>query len=185
MATAILDALKGTFGDAVIDTTDQFGDQVALVKREALVDVMRFLRDDPAMAMNLPSFCTCVDYLGMEELTPSVVSPMGVPAVHKQADATGPRFDMVYQLRSLGHGHTVRIKVPLTEDDLVVPTLSGLWPAFNWLEREVYDMYGVSFEGHPDLRRIYMYEEFVGHPLRKDYPKERRQPLVRREWSDE
>lgn len=185
MAASVLDALKSKFGEAIIDSTDQYGDLVALVKREALVDVMRYLRDDPAMAMNLPCFCTCVDYFGMEELTPSVVSPMGVPAVLKQASADGPRFHMVYQLRSLKHGHSVRIKVPLTEADLVVPTLSGLWPAFDWLEREVYDMYGVSFEGHPDLRRIYMYDEFVGHPLRKDYPKERRQPLVRREWSDE
>ena len=58
-----------------------------------------------------------------------------------------------------------------------------LWPAFNWLERESYDMYGVAFEGHPDLRRILMYEEFIGHPLRKDYPKEARQPLVRRDFS--
>ena len=70
-------------------------------------------------------------------------------------------------------------------NDLKLPTLSGLWAAFNWLERETYDMYGVAFEGHPDLRRIFMYDEFIGHPLRKDYPKERRQPLVRREWSDE
>ena len=97
----------------------------------------------------------------------------------------GARFAMVYELRSLSRGLRIRLKVPLQENDLVVPTLSGLWPAFNWLERETYDMYGVAFEGHPDLRRIYMYEEFVGYPLRKDYPKERRQPLVRREWSDE
>ena len=66
-----------------------------------------------------------------------------------------------------------------------MPPLSGLWRGFNWLERECYDMYGVHFEGHGDLRRIYMYEQFVGYPLRKDYPKDKRQPLVRREWTDE
>jgi len=62
-----------------------------------------------------------------------------------------------------------------------VPSLAGLWPAFNWQERETYDMYGIKFDDHPDLRRIYLYEEFVGYPLRKDYPKEKRQPLVRRD----
>jgi len=62
-----------------------------------------------------------------------------------------------------------------------VPSLAEIWPAFNWQERETFDMYGIKFDGHPDLRRIYMYEEFVGYPLRKDYPKEKRQPLVRRD----
>ena len=62
-----------------------------------------------------------------------------------------------------------------------MPSLAELWPAFNWQERETFDMYGIRFDGHPDLRRIYLYEEFVGYPLRKDYPKEKRQPLVRRD----
>ena len=92
-----------------------------------------------------------------------------------------PRFEVCYQLRSTVHKHRIRIKVRLDEDDVSCPTLSGLWPAFNWLERETYDMYGIQFEGHPDLRRIYLYDEFVGYPLRKDYPKDKRQPLARRD----
>ena len=68
-----------------------------------------------------------------------------------------------------------------TEADARVPSLAELWPAFNWQERETFDMYGIHFDGHPDLRRVYMYDEFVGYPLRKDYPKEKRQPLVRRD----
>ena len=72
----------------------------------------------------------------------------------------------------------VRLKVPVEQDDASVPTASGLWPIANWLEREVWDMFGIRFEGHPDLRRLLMYEEFVGHPLRKDYPINRRQPLI-------
>ena len=185
MATAVLDALRARFGGAVLATSTAHGDDVAVVKRESLHEVAAFLRDDPAMAFNYPCYCTCVDYLGMEMLTVSPTTPLAVPSIPAALAEEEPRFAMVYELRSLTHRHRIRLKVPLQEGDLKVPTLSDLWPAFNWLERETYDMYGVAFEGHPDLRRIFMYDEFIGHPLRKDYPKERRQPLVRREWSDE
>jgi NADH-quinone oxidoreductase subunit C len=188
MAKAVVDALAAKFAAGIIGTSSHHGEDVALVKREALVDIARFLRDDPAMAFKLPCYCTCIDYLGLEGMAPSAGTvPTGYASRTRGEGAGVPdaRFAMVYELRSLIHGHRVRLKVPLMENDLTVPSLAGLWPAFNWLEREVYDMYGVTFTDHPDLRRIYMYDEFIGHPLRKDYPKERRQPLVRREWSDE
>ena len=70
------------------------------------------------------------------------------------------------------------MKTPVPEDPCEVDSVVELWPAANWMEREVWDLYGVSFKGHPDLRRLLLYEEFEGHPLRKDYPKERRQPLI-------
>jgi NADH-quinone oxidoreductase subunit C len=73
------------------------------------------------------------------------------------------------------------LKARVSETDLRIATVSGVWRGANWLERETYDMYGIRFEGHPDLRRIYLYEQFQGHPLRKDYPKEKRQPLVARQ----
>jgi NADH-quinone oxidoreductase subunit C len=185
MASAVLDALKVKFGDAIVSTSCEFGDDVAVVRRAALVEIARFLRDDPAMAFNLPCYCTCIDYLGLEVLTARPTSPLAVPSVPARQVDDRPRFAMVYELRSLTRRQRIRLKVDLEESDLVVPSLADLWPAFNWLERETYDMYGVSFQGHPDLRRIYMYDEFIGYPLRKDYPKEQRQPLVRREWSDE
>lgn len=185
MATEVLDALRARFGGAILETSSAYGDDVAVVERESLHEVAAFLRDDPAMAFNYPCYCTCVDYLGMEMLTVSPTTPLAVPSIQAVLPEEAPRFAMVYELRSLTRRTRIRIKVPLQEGDLKVPTLSDLWPAFNWLERETYDMYGVAFEGHPDLRRIYMYEEFIGFPLRKDYPKERRQPLVRREWTDE
>ena len=185
MATAVLDALRARFGGAILDSSNAYGDDVAVVKRESLREVAAFLKDDPAMAFNYPCYCTCVDYLGMEMLTVSPTTPLAVPSIQAVLPEEAPRFAMVYELRSLSHRTRIRLKVPLQENDLKVPTLSDLWPAFNWLERETYDMYGVAFEGHPDLRRIFMYDEFIGFPLRKDYPKERRQPLVRREWSDE
>ena len=185
MARKVLDALTARFGARILETSSAYGDDVAVVEREALVEVAGFLRDDPAMAFDLPCYCTCIDYLGMEMLTVSPTTPLAVPSIPAELPAESPRFAMVYELRSIKHRHRIRLKIPLRENDLKLPSLSGLWQAFNWLERETYDMYGVAFEGHPDLRRIFMYDEFIGHPLRKDYPKERRQPLVRREWSDE
>lgn len=159
MSQKVLDALKKKFGDAIVETSSAHGDEVAVVTRDKLVEIARYLRDDEAMAFDMPLFNTVVDRLGFGE---------------------DPRFEVVYQLRSLKKRHMIRIKVRVEEEDAKVPTLSTVWKAFNWLERETYDMYGIVFEGHPDLRRIYMYEEFVGYPLRKDYPKEKRQPLVRR-----
>ena len=111
------------------------------------------------MAFDAPVFVTCIDWLGGE----------------------GARFEVCYQLRSHRHRHRIRLKVRVDEDDPTLPSLTPLYPAFNWQERETFDMYGIKFEGHPDLRRIYLYDEFVGYPLRKDYPKEKRQPLVRRD----
>jgi NADH-quinone oxidoreductase subunit C len=96
-------------------------------------------------------------------------------------DESKPRFTVCYQLRSQKHRHRIRLEIEVSEQDARVPSLAELWPAFNWQERETFDMYGIRFDGHPDLRRIYLYEEFVGYPLRKDYPKEKRQPLVRRD----
>ena len=165
MSQAVLDAIQSKFGDAVLATSNDFGDECATVPADKLIDVCTFLRDDDKMAFDSPVFITVTDKLGLV--------------------AEGPRFELVVQLRSLAKRHRIRIKVPLEEGKLKVPTLSGLWQGFDWHEREAFDMYGVEFEGHPDLRRIYLYEEFKGHPLRKDYPKDKRQPLVRREWTDE
>ena len=92
-----------------------------------------------------------------------------------------PRFEVCFQLRSIKHRHRIRLKIAVPEHDPRVRRSRSCGPAFNWQERETFDMYGIKFDGHPDLRRIYLYEEFVGHPLRKDYPKEKRQPLVRRD----
>ena len=140
---------------AVIDTHAQLGDATALVQKERLVEVMRFLRDDPALAFDMLMDVTCVDYLGET-----------------------PRFEMVYHLYSLAKNQRLRIKARVPETPCEIDTLCPLWPSANWMEREVWDLYGVRFTGHPDPRRLLLYEEFVGHPLRKDYPKERRQPLI-------
>jgi NADH-quinone oxidoreductase subunit C len=91
----------------------------------------------------------------------------------------GPeRFVVVYHFFSLPLRHRLRVEIPLPETDLEVDSLTPLWTAADWLEREVWDMFGIRFRGHPNLKRILMYEEFVGHPLRKDYPVRKRQPLI-------
>jgi NADH-quinone oxidoreductase subunit C len=156
----ILDRLRGRFGAAVTETHAHRGDHTAVVERAALVDVLRFCRDDGALRFDMLSDLTAVDFLkypGRED---------------------GPRFEVVYHLYSLPHNHRVRVKLSVDEDDPVVPTAVSVWPIADWLEREVWDMFGIRFEGHPDLRRLLMYEQFVGHPLRKDYPINRRQPLI-------
>ena len=157
---AILARLRARFGDRVLETHDFRGDHTAVLAREALVEALRLCRDDDALRFGLLVDLTAVDCLklpGRED---------------------GPRFDVVYHLYSVEHNHRLRLKVRVEEDDAQVPTASGLWPIANWLEREVWDMFGIRFEGHPDLRRLLLYEEFVGHPLRKDYPINRRQPLI-------
>jgi NADH-quinone oxidoreductase subunit C len=157
---AILARLREAFGERIVEAHDFRGDHAAVVDRSAVIDLLRFCRDDPALRFEMLMDLTAVDYLaypGRED---------------------GPRFEVVYHLYSLTHNHRLRVKVRVEEDDGRVPTATGLWPIANWFEREAWDMFGVRFEGHPDLRRLLMYEEFEGHPLRKDYPVNRRQPLI-------
>jgi len=143
-----------------VETHDLGGDHTAVVERAALPELLRFCRDDPGLCFDVLTDLTAVDYLrfpGRED---------------------GPRFEVVYHLYSLSQNHRIRIKVRVEEDDAVVPTAVPLWAIANWLEREVWDMFGIRFAGHPDPRRLLMYEEFQGHPLRKDYAVNRRQPLI-------
>jgi NADH-quinone oxidoreductase subunit C len=189
--SAVLDALQKKFGAAILATDSRFGDDVVEIGPEKLVEIATWLKTDPAMAFDCPVFVTCTDRLGFP-VPPDEVSKFKFSASDADdiapedvTDEDEPRFEVLYQLRSIRRRHGLRIKIKLRSDKLEVPSLASLWPAFDWQERETWDMYGVVFTGHPDLRRIYLYEQFVGYPLRKDYPKEKRQPLVRREWTDE
>ncbi len=176
MSQKVLDALVARFGAAIEKTESQHGDEIAYIARDRLHEVAEWLRDDPAMAFDAPMLVTAIDLLDLRR--PDEHGRV-VPVLEGDG-AAAPRFEVVYQLRSSKHRHRLRLKIRVAEGDARVPSLSTLYPAFNWQERETFDMYGIRFDGHPDLRRIYLYEEFVGHPLRKDYPKEKRQPLVRR-----
>lgn len=129
------------------------GDDTILVRRESVIAVLRMLKEQ--FAFEMLADLTAVDYLGQD-----------------------PRFEVVYHLNSLSKNIRLRVKTPVQEGE-EVDTATVLWPIANWLEREVWDMFGIRFKGHPDLRRLLMYEGFEGHPLRKDYPINKRQPLVR------
>ncbi|MCA9706585.1 MAG: NADH-quinone oxidoreductase subunit C [Myxococcales bacterium] len=159
MAQRVLDLLHARLPDAIIESGSYVGDEMALVDKAQLLPVLTLLRDDPELDFSMLTDLTVVDWLGQR-----------------------PRFEVVYHLYSIRHKHRVRIKVGVDEqeDQCEVPTATGLWFSAAWAEREAWDLYGVRFTGHPDLRRILMYEEFVGHPLRKDYPQNARQPLIRR-----
>ena len=156
----IISRLSARFGAAIVETHAQRGEHAAVVERARLLEVLRACRDEPDLGFDMLTDLTAVDYSkfpGRED---------------------GPRFEVVYHLTSIAHNQRVRLRVSVEEDDAVVPTACGLWPIANWLEREVWDMFGIRFDGHPDLRRLLLYEEFVGHPLRKDYPVNKRQPLI-------
>jgi NADH-quinone oxidoreductase subunit C len=158
VSTKVLERLKERFAEGIHETHETFGDATAVVARERLLEALLFLRDDAELQFNLSSTVTGVDYLGRE-----------------------PRFEVVYHLYSTVKKHRVRIKVRVPEEDPQVDSSVSVWAGNNWHEREVFDLFGIKFKGHPDLRRMFMWKSFEGHPLRKDYPKDKRQPLARRE----
>ena len=159
MSDAVLSAITAKFSDKVVSTHSQFGDATATVDRSVIRDVATFLKTDKKMAFDMPIDVTAVDYL-------------------EYPDHEGPRFEVVYHFYSTTKNHRVRLKVGVDEGDLSVPSIRPVYRGVEWFEREVWDMFGIRFEDHPDLRRILMYEEFVGHPLRKDYPLRGYQPLL-------
>ena len=152
---ALVDMLRDRFADRILDAHDRLGDETVVIGRESMLEIFRWLRDDPEAAFNLLVDETAVDSLGKT-----------------------PRFDLVTHLFSLSRGCRLRVKVPIDEQDAWSHSLVPLWKNANWLEREIYDMFGIRFEGHPDLRRILLYPQFEGHPLRKDYPVSKRQPII-------
>lgn len=126
--------------------------QQAIVERDLLLDVLGFLKSNPELSFDFLMDVTAIDHLHFED-----------PAI-------GERFATVYQLYSTTHNHRFTLKTPVPEDDAQVPSAVELWGSALWAEREAHDMYGIRFEGNPDLRRLLMPEDFPGFPLRKDYP---------------
>jgi NADH-quinone oxidoreductase subunit C len=147
--------LSENFPDAVLDALLPQGDATAVIRLECLAKVAYFLKNDPRLQFNVLVDITAVDYLERK-----------------------PRFDVVYHLLSLPFSRRLRLKVPVEDGSTALDSLTPSWGSADWLEREVWDMFGIRFAGHPDLKRILMYEEFEGHPLRKDYPIQKRQPRI-------
>jgi len=152
----LIEIVKNKFPDLVISSHDQCGDQTVVIAKEGIVTLAKFLKYDPELDFNVLMDLTAVDCIHLKWT---------------------PRFEVVYHFYSLTKNHRLRVKVPVEAVD-EVESIIELWPVANWFEREVWDMFGIKFKNHPNLKRILMYEEFVGHPLRKDYPYNKRQPLI-------
>lgn len=186
--TPLIDIVRERFPEGVASSHAYRGDATLVLRPESLVEVARFLRDDAALSMNFLTDLSAVDYSAFGQqpaaaffrssgvaVAPSALIPDEDPW---PGPPPGARFGVVYHFYSTAHKHRLRLVVPLLEEESEVDTLCELWAGANWLEREVWDMFGIRFRGHPDLKRILMYEGFEGHPLRKDYPVNKRQPLI-------
>ena len=141
-----VEKLQGKFAASVVEVKDDRGDWIVTVKKEDIVAVLDFLKKECAFTMLTD--VTAIDYLGK----------------------AGDRFVVVYQLTSVAHKDRIRIKAAVAESDCCIESATQVFASANWLEREVYDLFGITFDKHPDLRRILMTPDWVGHPLRKDYP---------------
>ena len=152
--SAILARLRVRLGARALDAHERFGDHTLVVAREGIVDALAYGRGDAELRFDMLMDLTAVDYQkfpGRED---------------------GPRFDVVYHLLSIPNKQRVRLKVQVSGDDANVDSLTPIWPSANFFEREIFDLFGVRFIGHPYLRRLLMPEDWEGHPLRKDYPVE-------------
>ena len=183
--------IQQQFPQHVIAARRYRGQETVVLKRDGLADVARRLKDDPEFAFDVLMDVSAVDYLKfgrMQRSAPMLATPSPLPYYMEPRPVTETwdrgvahddfRFDIVYHFYSTARNHRLRLRVPLTAGDATVASLTGFWLSADWYEREVWDMFGIRFTGHPDLRRILMYEEFKGHPLRKDYPVRKRQPLI-------
>ena len=150
----VIEALQKKFSASILDVSAQFGDEIVLIDKAALVDIAGFLKAQP-YEFSILLDLTCVDHPDNKT-----------------------RFEMVYHFFSLSQNLRLRVKAGVKESDLTIDSLTVLWKNANWLEREVFDMFGIRFNNHPDMRRLFMYDGFEGHPLRKDYPLRKQQPCI-------
>jgi NADH-quinone oxidoreductase subunit C len=154
----IAEEIKQKFPDEVIEVTNS-RDQVSIViKRGKAFDICRYLHDEPHLSFDHLQDLTAVDYQGKKET----------------------RFEVIYNLLSIRHRHRIRLKAQVPDNDPKIRSIVPIWAGANWHERECYDMFGIVFTGHPDLRRILLPEDWEGHPLRKDYPL--KGPAPEKDW---
>ena len=157
-AQKISEFLKARFSDSIVREEDFRGQQAFLIKSESLLDMCRALLDNPDADTKLLSDITCVDWLDHEE------EELG-------------RYEVIYNLYSLSHRYRLLLKVRVGGEKPHLPSVIGLWQGANWLEREVWDLFGVFFDGHPDMTKILTPDVLEGHPLRRDYPLTWEQPV--------
>ena len=147
MNEKVLERLKAKFADTAFEANEFRGELTIVIPKERIVEVCKFLKEDNELCFDL-----LADLCGIDMNTPS------------------NRFGVIYNLYSFTTRHRIRLKTFIEEEHPKVPTVTSVWGTANWHEREAFDMFGIIFEGHPDLRRIYMPDEFEYYPLRKDFP---------------
>ncbi len=150
LAAATVAFLRDRFPDDVLDATEYRGEMTIIVRPESIAEVCQALRDEKQLAYNYLADITAVDWLEHD-----------------------PRYDIVYHLLSLATYGVIRLKAQVGDEDTPdpeLPTVTAVWPGADWFEREIYDLFGIRFAGHPNQTRILMPQDWVGHPLRKDYP---------------
>ncbi|HEX8948363.1 MAG TPA: NADH-quinone oxidoreductase subunit C [Dissulfurispiraceae bacterium] len=144
----IAERIKDRYPTEVKEIKEFRGQVSVIVNKGRIREMLKFLHDTPELYFDLLTDLCGVDYLGKKE----------------------PRFEVVYHLFSIKHRHMIRIRAEVPEDDCAIDSVAGIWAGADWHERECFDLMGVKFKGHPDLRRILLPEDWEGHPLRKDYP---------------
>ena len=152
----VLNLIAAKLGNQVTESQVNLGDAVVRIEAEGMLDFFRILKLDTELNFNMLISVTATDWM----------------------DEGQERFEVVYHFLSLEKLHRLRVKIWVSEENPEVDSVVELWPGANFMEREVWDMYGIRFAGHPDLRRILMYDEFKGFPLRKDYPLQGKQPRI-------
>lgn len=156
LSEALIAHLNSKLAKHIVEAGIDLGDVVVRIRRDSMTEFFNALKNDPELQFDLFLNVTAVDWL----------------------DAREERFELVYHLMSLPFLYRLRVKLYVPEGKPEADSMVNLWPGANFMEREVWDMFGITFKGHPDLRRILMYEEFKGHPLRKDYPVQAKQPRI-------
>jgi NADH-quinone oxidoreductase subunit C len=151
--------IKDAFPTDISNITEFRGQVCITVNKDRIKDIMRHVHDEPGLSFHFLVDLCGVDYMGKKE----------------------PRFEVVYHLYSMQHGTHMRLKAAVPENDLTIDSVVDVWAGANWRERECFDMFGIIFKGHPDLRRLLLPEDWEGYPLRKDYPL--KSDLGEKEWS--
>lgn len=151
---SIIDYIQSKHPQVIQTSHQNYGDETVFIKRDDIYNFLKFLKTNSDYPFNVLLDVCGVDYMGET-----------------------PRFEVVYHLYSLSTKKRLRVRVKLDENDLKIPSVMSLWETADWYEREAFEMFGIIFEGHPNLKRLLTWEEFKGHPLRKDYPIDKRQPI--------
>lgn len=170
MREKIEEKLRAAFGENIVSASEFKGQLSVEVKREVIAEVCRLLKEDPELKFDFLSDVCGADMLNFENASSRKAYLAVEQEFRPEQVPVEERFRVVYNLISLANKMRVRLKVKVDGENPVCPSVTSVYPAANWYERETFDMFGITFDGHPDMRRMYMPEEYEYYPLRKDFP---------------